>query len=292
MLMLGLSERMTSDDIIQCILSMYPEMTKAQLLDVLEVEKGKTGGLIDDETLLRVIAARHDVQVPQTRTFNCSLSLSQLIPILKDVTVMGRIVAVSPPKTFEGKQSGKYASLLIADSDCLLRVMLWNDKVDLIESGKLLVGRVVRLSHGYTREDRNGKTELHLGRKSVVEVNPENVNQHDFPFIQRFLMKCCDVTETQPTVRLAGCVKAVSPLSTFTRQDQTIGKVLRFVLDDESGVVTVVAWDAKAEELEPLLTQGAKVCIVNARAKSASNGNGLEVHVDAATFVDFCVFPE
>jgi ssDNA-binding replication factor A large subunit len=283
---------MTPDEIIQCILSVHPELTRAWLLEVLEGEKCKTGGLIGDEVLLRVIAARYDVQVPQARMFDCSLSLSQLIPILNDVSVVGRVVAVFPVKRFEGKQSGKYASLLIVDGDCVLRVMLWNDKADLVEKGGLRVGCVVRLCHGYTRADRNGKTELHLGRKSVMEVDPENVSQDEFPFIERFLTQCRDVAVVQGVVHLAGCVKAVSAVSTFARQDQTVGKVLRFVLGDASGEVTVVAWDAKAEELEPLLTEGAEVCLVNARVKSASNGSGLEVHVDSATFVDFSALRE
>ena len=277
---------MAGEEIIQAVLSKHPEVSRTQILEAFEIEKGKTGGLIADETLLRLIAARHGVEVPQARAYNCSLSISRLLAGLNDVTVSGRIVAIYPVKSFEGKQSGKYASLLIADKDCLLRVMLWNDKADLVESGELKVGQVAKFSHGYTREDRNGKAELHLGMKSVVEVNPQDVDEAGFPFISHFSTRCTDITKAQLNIHLDGRVKEVFTLTTFTRQDQTSGKVLRFVLADDSGEVMVVAWNGKAEELEPLLTKGVEVHLVNAKVKSASNG-GFEVHVDAATYVDF-----
>jgi ssDNA-binding replication factor A large subunit len=276
----------TIDNIIQAILSENSELTKAQILEILAIEKSKTGGLISDETLLRVVAAKRGVKLPHAKIYNCRLSISQLIPIMHDVTVVGRIVAIYPVKSYEGKKPGKYASLLIADEECILRVMLWNDKTSIVESGELKIGQIARFSHAYTREDRYGKPELHLGAKSLIEVDPQNVNETDFPLINHFLKNCGDITYAQADVYLAGRVKEVYPSSTFIRQDQTSGKALRFVLADDSGQVSVVAWNGKAEELEPILKQGVELYLVNAKAKSGSDGN-VEVHVDATTFVDF-----
>ena len=47
----------------------------------------------------------------------------------------------------------------------------------------------------------------------------------------------------------------------------------------------MVAWNEKAEELEPVLKRDLQVRLVNAKAKENSNGV-LEVHVDAATYVE------
>lgn len=277
---------MAAEQIIQTVLSKHPEVTRTQILAELEVEKGRTGGLIADVTLLRLIAAKHDVEIPQAKAFTCSLSSGRLVAGLNDVTISGRIVAIYPVKSFEGKQSGKYASLLIADRDGLLRIMLWNDKASLIESGQLKVGQVARFSHAYTRENRNGKPELHLGAKSAVEVNLQVVDETDFPFVARFATKCRSITTPQQNIHLDGHVREIFPSSIFTRQDQSSGKVLRFIFADESGEVMVVAWNEKAEELEPLLGKSVKIRLINAKVKTASNG-GFEVHVDAATYVDF-----
>jgi replication factor A1 len=279
---------MSVEEIIQAILCKHPEFNRAQILETLETEKSITGGLIADDTLMRLIGARYDVQVAQNKTFNCSISTGLLVPALNDVSISGRIIAVFPVKFFEGKQPGKYASLLIADRDGLLRVMLWNDKASLVESGDLKTGKVARFSHGYTREDRNGKVELHLGSKSRLEINPEGIEEESFPSISRFVTKIIEIPNAQQNVHLLGMVGEVFASSTFTRQDQTAGKVLRFMLADGSGEVVVVAWNEKAEELELLLKKGVELRLVNARVKSGSNG-GFEVHVDGTTFVDFSV---
>jgi replication factor A1 len=84
------------------------------------------------------------------------------------------LIAVFPAKTFQGaEKSGKFATLMLADKEGLLRVVLWNEKAELVERGELKAGQTVKLMHGYTREDRCGKTELHLGTKSQVELEPK-----------------------------------------------------------------------------------------------------------------------
>ena len=130
---------MTSqDDIIQKILQKNPELNKLQLQKKLEAEKERTGGLLGDETILRLIAARYGVEVPQNIISNSGiLSTSRLFAGLNDVTVAGRLMAVYPARTFEGEKPGKFATLMVADNDGILRVVLWNDKADLVELGDL-----------------------------------------------------------------------------------------------------------------------------------------------------------
>ncbi|MCW4044430.1 MAG: OB-fold nucleic acid binding domain-containing protein [Candidatus Bathyarchaeota archaeon] len=275
---------MNPEEIVQQILLRHPELTREAVMGRLQIEKDKTGGLIADATLLRLIAAEYGVKTSPGNVCDRTLSVGSLIPNLNDVTVAGRIVAVYPVKTFEGKKSGKYASLLVADADGVLRVMLWNDKAGLVESGKLEAGQVVRFVRGYTREDRDGKVELHVGEKSEVEINPSDLAPDGYPEISRFVAKISQMTEPQGNVHLAGTVRRVFASSTFTRQDLSVGKVLRFTLADDSGEIMVVAWNEKAEELEAVLSRNVKVQLVNAVVKASAN-DGFEVHVGAATCV-------
>ena len=275
---------MNVEEIMQIILSKCPEVSRDQILETLNAEKSKTGGLIADETLLRLIAARYGVEILQNKVHH-RLSINHLVPGLNDVTITGRVLAVYPPKTFEGERPGKFANLLIADKDAVLRVVLWNDNVDLIESGELKAGKIVRFSHGYTREGRKGTAELHLGSKSQIEVEPQNVKADEYPFIGKFATKISEITSTRETIHLVGTVKTVFPASTFTRQDQSTGTVMRFTLADETGEIPVVAWNEKAEELEKTVKVNAGLRLVNARVKEASKG-GFEVHVNSYTYVE------
>jgi ssDNA-binding replication factor A large subunit len=275
---------MTAEEIIQQIRAKHPEVSRDQILEALQVEKSKTGGLIAEETLLRLIAARHGVETLQKKVYR-KLSISHLVPGLNDVTVTGRVVVVYPPRTFEGERSGKVANLLIADKDATLRVVLWNDKVDLVESGELKTGQVARFFHGYTREDRKGKVELHLGSKSQIEIEPQNIKPEEYPSIGKFATKIGKITKAHTNIHLAGTVKEVFPASTFTRSDMSTGTVMRLTLKDETGEIPVVIWNEKAEELAKSLTINANLQLVNARVKESASGE-LEIHVNSYTHVE------
>jgi len=275
---------MTAEEIIKQILAKKPEISRDQILETLQVEKSKTGGLIVEETLLRLIAARYGIAI-LTNKISHRLSITHLVPGLNDATITGRVLAVYPPKTFEGERSGKFANLLIADNDAVLHVVCWNDKVDLIESNELKAGQIVRISHGYTREGRRGKTELHLGGKSHIEIQPQDLKTDEYPSMKRFATKIKEIKTLQKTVHLTGTVTRVFPTSTFTRNDRSTGTVLRLTLSDETGEIPVVAWNEKAEELEKMVKVNAGLQLMNCRVKEASEG-GFEVHVNSYSYVE------
>ena len=276
---------MTTQDIINEILAKNPEVSQTQILEKVQAEKVRTGGLLDDQTLLRLIAAKYGVSVQQNEIHNDgTLSTSRLFAGLNNVTVAGHVIAVFPAKSFEGEKPGKFATIMVADHDGIIRVVLWNDKAELVEKNELKVGQAIRLLHGYTRPDLYGKVELHLGGKSQIEVEPPE-KAIEYPTIDKFASKISSLSKTAGNVQLSGTVKAILGLTKFTRNDQSDGTVMRFTLADHSGEVTVVAWNEKALELEKNLKTNASLQLGNAKVKETQNG-GLEVHVDFTSFVD------
>jgi replication factor A1 len=278
---------MSAEKIIEQILSRRPEISREEILEKLEMEKRKTGGFISDAVLLRMIAAEFSVEIPQDVALTPTLSIVDLILSLNDVTLIGRVVAVFPPKAFKGDKSGKVASLLVADQSDILRVVLWDDKTNFIESGEIKVGQVIRFSHGYTREDWSGRVELHIGEKSEIEINPRDVEAKDYPAIGKFTIKIGEITQAHKNKRVSikGTVKELFSASTFKRQDSSSGKVMRFTLADETGEIPVVVWNEKVDELEKMLRRGVELRIVNAKVKKAMS-ESLEIHVDAGTYVE------
>ena len=221
---------MTTQEIIQKILQKNPAVSQLQILEKLQAERARTGGLLGDETLLRLIAAKYGVEVQQNSIQNSgTLSISRLFAGLNNVTVAGHLIAVFPTRTFEGERPGKFATLMVADNDGILRVVLWNDKADLVEKGELKAGLAVRLIHGYTKQDRDGKVELHLGEKSKIEIETQK-RTIEYAAIDKFASKIGSLNKTSGNVHLSGTVKAVLGITKFTRSDQSDGTVLRFSL--------------------------------------------------------------
>jgi ssDNA-binding replication factor A large subunit len=275
---------MIEEEVIQQILSNHPEVSREQILESLKAEKEQTGGLISEETLLRLIAARYGIKTIKRKAIR-TLPISDLVAGLNDVTITGRVIMVYPPRTFEGKRSGKVANLMVADKNEMLRVVLWNHHVDLVESGELKVGQIVRFAHGYTHEDRESKVELHLGRKSQVEVDHETVNAEDYPSLDKFATKINTITAAHSNINVAGTVREIFPASTFTRSDLSSGTVMRLKLVDETGEIPVVVWNEKAEEIEKKVKVNSILQLVNARVKENDYGE-LEVHVNSYTHVE------
>ena len=277
---------MMAKKMIEQILATHPEISREQILERLDREKTKTGSFISDDILLRMIAAEFGVEVSkEART--PTLSIRDLIPGLNDVTVVGRVVAVFPSKTFKANKSGKVASLLIADENSILRIVLWNDKTEVIESGKVKVGHIIRFSHGYTKEDYSGRVELHVRKRSEIEINPKDVEAKDYPTISKFVTKIGEITQSHKNKRanITGTVKKLFPPSTFTRRDSNSGKVMRFIFADETGEIPVVVWNEKVDELEETLRKGVKLQLVNTKVKKTIS-KGLEIHVNSQTYVE------
>ncbi len=277
---------MATEEIIQLILQKCPQKTREELIERLKKEEAKTGNLIEQATLLRMIAADWGIQIRQNQTLEQKFSINHLHAGLNDVTIAGRVIATYPAKTFEGKKPGKYASAIIADKENIIRVMLWNEKADHVETGDLKPGKIVRLAHGYTKEGRDGKIELHMSEKSQIETNPQDIKQEDLPLIGKFGIKISQLKETQQkTVHITANVKKTYPYSTFNKPDQTVGTVKRVLIEDETGETTAVFWNEKATEAEQAINEKDKIDLLNARPKITDSGE-TEIHADSTTFIN------
>jgi hypothetical protein len=188
---------MTIEEIIEQIRSQHPEISKEEIAEKLKKEKHRTSGFISEDTLLRMIAADLGMETQAAGFTTPTLSTADLVPSLRDVTVVGRVVAVFPVKAFNGNRNGRFASFLVADESSIVRVLMWNDRTDLVESGKIKVGQIVRISHGYTKDGRGGKVELHVGQRCRVDINPSDVEQESYPTISKFATKISKITHDQ-----------------------------------------------------------------------------------------------
>jgi len=274
---------MTTEKIIAAILARQPELSEQQIQEMLKEERERSGGLIGDETLLRLIAARFGVDVIKQVEINGILSSDRLFMGLNNVSVEGRLVAVFPARSFSGgERSGKIANLVIVDEMGMLRVVLWNDKAEFVERNELQVGQIIRFLHGYTREDQYGKVELHLGVKGKVEINVDP--KVSYPGVEKFAMKIGEISDTFNNVHLVGVVKEVFGSKTFTKGDSTRGKFMRFILADDSAEIAVVVWNGKVDVLEKQLKPKVCLYLINGKVKE-KEGGGFEVHVDSSSFV-------
>lgn len=145
-------------------------LEKEEIERRIEAKRAKLSGLISREGAAQVVAAELGISFD-----NEKLKLEELLPGMRKVNTVGKIMGVSPVRTFKTKKGddGKVANLFIADDTSNIKVVLWDtNHISLIETKKIGEGVVVEILNGAMREN-----ELHLGSFSELKITNETINE-------------------------------------------------------------------------------------------------------------------
>jgi replication factor A1 len=275
------------EQIVQQILMVRRDLSREDVLKKIYEKKRSSEDYFLDEVAARLTASELGVEISgEEETFQAEIAIKDLMSGLNDVNVVGRVITVQPIQTFSRPDSteGKIARLQLADKTGALRLVLWNDEVKMVETGKIRLSQIVKVLHAYVREGIDGKLELHVGRKGDLEVAPSDAVESNYPQISDFIDKIGNLTPKKKRANVLGLVHEVFPQSEFRRQNGTSGKVRRLRLRDDTGETTLVFWNEKVDELGDV-KKGDCLRIMNARIKEAQI-NSLELHAENVTQIE------
>jgi replication factor A1 len=153
------------------ILLSCSDIKREEIIKMIENKKREAGGFLSNETAARLVASELGVQIAK-KQIRLKIQIKDLVSGLNDVSLAGQVVAVYPPKTFKRRDwtEGKFANILISDDSGTVRVILWDNKANLIEKGNIQQAQTIRVSHAYVREGQDGKPELHVGDKGKIKI--------------------------------------------------------------------------------------------------------------------------
>ena len=123
-------------------------ISKTSGLNLEEIEekviakRDRISGLISKEGAAQIIAAELGISFD-----NEKLKIDDLLPGMKKVNLIGKVIYISPVRTFTRKdQEGKVVNLTIADETSNIRVVLWDtNHIGLIETGEISNESVVEI---------------------------------------------------------------------------------------------------------------------------------------------------
>lgn len=272
-----LQREMKAEEIVQEILSECPGSTHKEIMNAIELKKTQSNGYLTTEAAARLVAVELGLK-NRPSVFSSSININQLIAGFNDVTITGRVLLTKPPKTFSKPQGkGKVARLLIGDNTGTIKVVMWDKKADLAE--KIQFGQILKVEHGYIRLSWQGETELHVGERTNVVIAPP-ITEGNLPLPSEFMQTIEEVEESQRRVNLKGTVKGKRPINIFKRRDETEGRVLKMVLEDETGEIPVAFWNQKAIEASKI-EKGTRIMLINARVKKHAGLLELQVGEDS-----------
>ena len=266
-------------EIINQILASRSDIKREKILEMIENKKKGAGDFLTDETAARISASELGVIIIKN-PLQLKIQIKDLVSGLNDVTVTGQVISVYPPKTFKRRDwtEGKLASILVSDKSGTLRVVLWDDKVDLIENGKIQRDQTIRISHGYVREGLDGKPELHMGNKANIKILTESTK------------KLTEITETGGPITVEGTVTAAPVVREVTTSRNEKVTVASFQLSDATGKLKVSAWRNIAKAVKGL-TVGTRIKMRNVYAKKGYE-HMIELSSRYSTTVEVLAAPE
>lgn len=265
------------EDIIGKILAEKPDLTRESILQMVQTKREGVGRLLTDEGAAHMVASDLGVSLIGSGTFKTTLDSKDLIIGASDVSVTGRVILAYPTQIFQKRDGaqGRVGRFVLQDSKGSVKVVLWDEKAELLDQHRIISGVTVRVNHGYVHAGLDGRPEVNVGNRGsiVIQSSSKETEQHQ----NTTYKKIGEITENDLFVNAMGVAVSISNPSTFTRSDGTSGRVARIQFGDETGQIRLVLWDEKADFAERL-DKDAVIEVLNGRIRRGLTGE-VELHL-------------
>jgi len=272
---------MATEKVVERILAQRPDITRDQLEDMINKKRETSGDLLSVEGAAHLVA--QDLLVATGEKKTKGLQISDLIPQIGDATLATRVIGVWPKQNFKRKDEseGTFVRLLLGDNTGTISCLVWNSEVVKTFQEKDFEGKIAAVSHGYTRQGLSEKVELHIGNRGSISLLADE-KATDIPSVDSFVNPLNKISDELDTVSIQGTIKTTPIVSSF-ETGEAAGTVLRMLVEDDTSVINVVAWNEKVEELKTSRI-GDDIRILNGSVRKTSDRQ-FEVHLDKRSLV-------
>ncbi len=146
----------------------HSEASEEEIRKLIAEKQEELSGLVSEEGAAYIVA--RELGVNLLKETKRQLKIKNLVPGLRSVELVARVVRIQEPREFErnGKQ-GKVVNIVLGDETGTVRLSLWNDECEIAE--RINEGGSVRIFRAYTKEDSMGNPELRIGRGSIEKID-------------------------------------------------------------------------------------------------------------------------
>lgn len=245
------------------------KITPRELDERIKKKINDLSGLISEEGAAHILANEFGVEL--FTSGQKRLKIKEVYAGMRDVSTIGRVVRKFEPREFvKGETTGKVCSLVLGDDTGTIRVVFWNEQVELLSN--LKEDDILLVKEAYVREN-NGNKEIHLGNRGEITINPVGetvapVKQTPASFERK---KIGELKDNEEGVEIMGTIvqvfdprffnicpecgkKAVEFEGVFKCELHnivvpTLSYVLNAILDDGTGTIRGVFWRNQANHL-------------------------------------------
>lgn len=143
------------------------KLTREEVEKMILEKQRELSNLISKEGAAYIIAKEMGLDIfPK---IDRRLEIRNVVPLIRDLKLSGRIVSISDIKEFESKgRMGKVVSVVLGDATGTIRLTLWDEQTELVD--RLEPGMAVETFGAYTRKNQISGTEIRLGKKGGIKI--------------------------------------------------------------------------------------------------------------------------
>jgi len=264
-------------------------LTRSEIHNKVEEKKGELKGLISDEGALFLIAKEFGVDVSSENTDlikDIEINISDISLNMKNITLIGRIKEIYTVYEFnkENQEKGYVGSFLLHDTTGEIRIVLWNEHVNMFTNENFKRNELVKILNGYTKEGRYG-TELHIGRLGKIVLSPDDVDYKKYPKVKIEFLEIKKINNKLKSIATEGKILRKFPTKNFTKNSGENGSVESILLVDSTGTIRVTFWNEDITKINDF-KQGDYISITNLRPKlNNREPNLIDLHATRNTNV-------
>ena len=272
-------------------------ISEAELEKQVRHKESEFGGFMSTQGILFIIAKENgifvqspDVNEQQYENFEeeidydeFTVALSELEEEMRNIVILGKILQIYEPREFSRKDGsvGKVASFLIGDNSQNMKVILWDDKVDIVKNEFFRGGELIRIIGAYCKKGRNNNLEVHLGKRGKIILSPE-INNKKLKLRldaikdiipskrkskRKFTSKIKELVDGFNYItRIQGQIK-IDLFKEITKKSGEKTFLLKLLLSDDSTSIPVLIWGMSAVEYLKVISDNDTVLISNVSVK-------------------------
>jgi replication factor A1 len=232
-------------------------LTRKEIQGMVEDKKKELKGLISEEGALFVIARELGVDVKEENKDllqDIDLNIADITENMKNINITGRIKEIYSANKFNKADGGTgyVGSFLLHDKTGDIRIVLWDDNVNIFNEDNFAQNELVKIVNGIARKGKFEDIEIHIGRYGKTILSPDDIDYKKYPKVKFELMSINDINLNLKSISLEGKIIQKSPIKEFTRKNGEIGKVGSISLLDSTGSIRITFWNDDTEKLESL----------------------------------------
>lgn len=260
---------MLNEEELIATISDKAKLSKDEIVEMINAKEGEFAGLVSRLGAAYIVGK--ELGVDLVKPISKELKIKNIVPDMRNVIFIGKIVSVSQLREFETDSGKGYVlNVLLGDETGNVRLSLWDEKATEAVD-RLKAGQVWQIIGGYTKKDPSGAVEIRLGKYgnlkaadaeiktlAVQEKRPQDgykkvtlkeIDDQDLVEIKAHLLH---VSERQPVYYFcSACKTKLSGTECELHKGAKVEKVLIIssVADDGYGATNIVFFRNAAESL-------------------------------------------